>query len=360
MNAVVENIPEGLVTVLPGEQAFHPFLQKTLQEGALPVLLLSDKADVPKLFVKCALWMGDPRFKYAVFPNPSEGVLKQFGAKKVPHLTLMVPQPEDDKKNGQEGQQFKFQPVPYPRKQFGGLKFKNVIRFLATVQNELEQQGYFKKQEGFDIPGKKKKDTQQEGSKGAVLKQAPLFEITADTADACAEGKLGLCVIGFLDGSTMNENKAAQLKTLEDVQKRPSNKGRALHFMWVDLTCHPKFGEYFGLTLENTPTVLAISPKKALMATLFGAYDTKKISSFVSGVLQGKRVGPMPGDKKVRVRGARCSHDSQRGAFPHGGMYVCARACVCVWVGVEVGARKGADQCQLWKRVGKGGCMCRV
>jgi len=299
VNSIIEHIPDGLVQVLPDESAFQPFLQQTLQTGSLPVMLLSDKADVPKLFVKLSMWMGEPRFKYAVFPNPADTVMKQFGAKKLPYLVLMVPQPEDEKEGGQKGQ-FRFAPVPYPRKQFGGLKFKNVIRFLATVQNELEQSGFFKKQEAFDIPGKKSAEKKEKKSGGAVIKTQPLFEYTAETADACSDSKLGLCVIALLDGSPLNEDKAAQLKILEEVQKRPSNKGRALHFMWVDLTCHPKFGEFFGKSLENVPTVIAVSPKKGLSANLFGSFNGKSISTFVNGVLQGKnRIGPMPGDKKV-------------------------------------------------------------
>jgi len=296
---ITENIPEGLVEVLPDPSAFQPFLQQTLQTQSLPVMLLSNKADVPKLFVKLSMWMGEPRFKYAVFPNPNEEVMKQFGAKKLPYLLLMVPQPEDEK-GGQKGQ-FRFAPVPYPRKQFGGLKFKNVIRFLATVQNELEQSGFFKKQEEFDIPGKKSADKKEKKAPaGAVIKTQPLFEYTAETADACSDSKLGLCVIALLDGSPLNPDKEAQLKILEDVQKRPANKGRALHFMWVDLTCHPKFGEFFGKSLENVPTVIAVSPKKGLSANMMGSFQGKAITTFINGVLQGKnRIGPMPGDKKV-------------------------------------------------------------
>jgi hypothetical protein len=70
--------------------------------------------------------------------------------------------------------------------------------------------------------------------------------------------------------------------------------------MWVDLACHPSFGEYFGLSLYDAPTVVAVSPKKALYANMVGAFETKKISTFLSGVLAGKnRIGPLPGDKVV-------------------------------------------------------------
>ena len=31
------------------------------------------------------------------------------------------------------------------------------------------------------------------------------------------------------------------------MQALPVNKGRVLHFMWVDVTCHPSFAAAFGV-----------------------------------------------------------------------------------------------------------------
>ena len=301
--SITENIPDGLCEVFPDERAFHPFLAKTLQEGALSVILLSDKSTVPKLFQKLALWMGD-LFSYAVFANPNEEVLKQFGVEKVPQIMVMLPQPKDEADTSSDGAQYQFQPIPYQRKQFGGLKFKNVIRFLATVQQELTQQGYFEKMGTFNVPGaKEKKKAEQAAPKSSMVKMVPLYENTAETPEACAAGKLGLCVIGLLDGSPPNDDqRAEQLAILTEVQKLPSNKGRPLHFMWVDLSCHPSFGEYFGLSLENAPTLVAVSPKKALYANYYGPFATKKIGTFIAGVLAGKnRIAALPGSKTVPV-----------------------------------------------------------
>ena len=301
--AITDNVPDGLVEVFPDERAFHPFLSKSLQEGGLSVILLTDKTSVPKLFQKLALWMGD-MFKYGVFANPNEEVLKQFQVTKIPTIMVMLPQPVDEKDTSSEGVQYQFQPIPYQRKQFGGLKFKNVIRFLAQVQNELTSQGYFEKMTMFNVPGAKAKEAKEKAApKSSMVKQAPLFENTAATPEACASGKLGLCVIGLLDGSPPNnEDREQQLAILTEVQKLPSNKGRPLHFMWVDLSCHPSFGEYFGLSLENVPTLVAVSPKKALFANYYGPFATKKIGTFIAGVLAGKnRIGALPGDKTVPV-----------------------------------------------------------
>jgi hypothetical protein len=49
--------------------------------------------------------------------------------------------------------------------------------------------------------------------------------------------------------------------------------GRALHFMWVDLSCHPTFGDAFGLGLDAVPTAVVVSPKKAMWASFFGAFS---------------------------------------------------------------------------------------
>jgi hypothetical protein len=89
---ILENVPDGLAEVFPDERAFHPFLSKTLQEGGLAVMLLSEESKMPKLFQKLALWMGD-MYKYAVFANPNEEVKKQFGVTELPQLIIMLPQP---------------------------------------------------------------------------------------------------------------------------------------------------------------------------------------------------------------------------------------------------------------------------
>jgi hypothetical protein len=127
-----------------------------------------------------------------------------------------------DENDKGDGAQYQFQPVPYNRKQFGGLKFKNVVRFLATVQQELTGQGYFEKFEQFNVPGKKEKSQEKKSKKpdtGSMVKSIPLFEHTTETGDACGADKLGLCVIGLMDGSPPNDELRAQsLAILEEVR----------------------------------------------------------------------------------------------------------------------------------------------
>lgn len=159
----------------------------------------------------------------------------------------------------------------YDKSKFGAFKFKNLFKFSMILRAEMTQMGFYKRRE--EAAGGQQQPVQPKGD----TKTQPLFEYTADTVDACAKDKLGLCIIGIFDGSPMNDGKEAQLEVLREVQNAPSNKGRILHFMWVDLTCHPSFGAHFGVSGDTLPTVLAVSPKKQAWAQHFGAFEANKV-----------------------------------------------------------------------------------
>ena len=171
------------------------------------------------------------------------------------------------------------------------MKFKNVLKFLGMVRSEMAQKGYFKQQDSSAPKTEKTKP----------VKTVPLFELTAETADACSAGKLGLCIITMLDGSPLNEQKEQQLEVMREVQNAPSMKGRILTFVWVDHSCHPSFGSYFASGSELfLPAVVAVSAKKSAFAQHLGAFDKTKIGAFIGGVLGGKvKIGKMPGDAEV-------------------------------------------------------------
>eukprot|EP00039_Didymoeca_costata_P000119 m.44180 g.44180 ORF g.44180 m.44180 type:complete len:523 (-) comp10064_c0_seq1:1151-2719(-) len=297
-SVIADNIPDDAVQVI-SEAQIQTFVSSGLQQAKLGAILLSDTSEVPKMLQKLSNFM-DERFNFAVLQATPE-LVKQFGGKKTPYFVIMVAQ--EDKEGQSSGNpaemQYRFGPVPYNRKQFGGLKFANALKFMATIQAELEQTKYF---EPFDkmIGKESKKRSSKGGDSNKIVKNKPLFEYTAETPDACESSKLGLCVIALLDGSPPNkENFEAQLEHLKAVQQNPVNKGRAMHFMYVDVSCHASFAEYFGMTLENTPSIIAVSPKKAMYATHVGAFEEKKISKFISGVLGGKqRIGKLPNEDK--------------------------------------------------------------
>ncbi len=70
---------------------------------------------------------------FAHVPDPSPDFMKQFGVQKLPWLQLMIAMPAEE--SGQVG----LRAVPYDRTKFGGLKFKNAVRFLVQAQSELQR-----------------------------------------------------------------------------------------------------------------------------------------------------------------------------------------------------------------------------
>ncbi len=97
----------------------------------------------------------------------------------------------------------------------------------------------------------KKEKTKEKAAEPASFEIKEIFEVTSETPDYCSESKLGLCIVGFFDGSNQNADKEAQISVLREVQHAPSNKGRALHFMWADITCHPSFGQAFDISPDK-------------------------------------------------------------------------------------------------------------
>eukprot|EP00041_Stephanoeca_diplocostata_P011168 m.181204 g.181204 ORF g.181204 m.181204 type:complete len:517 (+) comp18444_c0_seq1:99-1649(+) len=277
--AATASNPQRVITISDGKE-IEPFLGGAIAETRLPIFLFHDKEEVPPVLAKVSLWMHD-HFVFAHVPKPTEALLTGLGlpADVTPALLAMIPQ-LDKQATPQGG--IGFQGAQYNREHFGPMKFKNLMKWLGQVRMEMTKSGFYDRKVEKDTP---KAD---QPAKAASVKSVPLFEYTADTPDACAEGKLGLCVFGILDGSPLNDAKEQQLEVLREVQNKPANKGRVLHFMWVDLTCHPTFGEAFDVTMDNVPTVVAVTPKKGAYAKLFGAFESSKIGGFIGGVLSGK------------------------------------------------------------------------
>eukprot|EP00035_Acanthoeca_spectabilis_P021756 m.440028 g.440028 ORF g.440028 m.440028 type:complete len:516 (+) comp18456_c0_seq1:137-1684(+) len=276
--------PTGLVSPVPDQQAIQAFLTKAYQNVKIPTILFHDKDEIPSLLTRLALWMGDD-VEFGSFSKPPEDLVKGLGVPGgIPVLLAFIPQ-EDKDGSGR----IQFQPAAYDKSKFGAFKFKNLFKFSMILRAEMTQMGFYKRRE--EAAGGQQQPVQPKGD----TKTQPLFEYTADTVDACAKDKLGLCIIGIFDGSPMNDGKEAQLEVLREVQNAPSNKGRILHFMWVDLTCHPSFGAHFGVSGDTLPTVLAVSPKKQAWAQHFGAFEANKVAGFIGGVLSGRnRIDKLP------------------------------------------------------------------
>eukprot|EP00043_Microstomoeca_roanoka_P002270 m.37396 g.37396 ORF g.37396 m.37396 type:complete len:312 (+) comp11378_c0_seq1:913-1848(+) len=199
-----------------------------------------------------------------------------LGVPKMPAIMVMVPTKAENA--GSIG----FAPTYFDRKQFGGIKFLNVMQYLLTVQAQLSQSGALDELFGAVEP------PEERSTSKSNVASVEIFEVTADTPDFCSPNQLGLCVIAILDGSSGNEQKEEQLTILKEVQEHPANRDRVLKFMWVDAVCHPSFGEAFGVGLDKAPTVIAISPKRQKFSTLLTSFTTKSISEFITGVLAGR------------------------------------------------------------------------
>eukprot|EP00052_Salpingoeca_macrocollata_P009964 m.78099 g.78099 ORF g.78099 m.78099 type:complete len:510 (+) comp17334_c0_seq3:79-1608(+) len=284
VKAVMASLPENLVTELKQDSDIQSFLLRGFQTGRISVLFFTSKEGIPNLVRRVALWMLDD-FNLGVFGNPSEATRKSLGVERVPHLVLMVPEDAND------GKGVRFMPAPYDRTKFGGLKFQNILRFLVVAKGELKQMNKWpqappQQQEQHQ---KQSSDKSQQATGTTNFKPEKIFELTADTKDACGENKLGLCVVLLVDGSPQAAaDRAARIETLEKVQYSPVHKGRPLHFMWVDGLCHRSFAEAFGVVPESMPSVVAFSPKKKKAALMVGAFEKNTISTFISGVLGGK------------------------------------------------------------------------
>lgn len=118
------------------------------------------------------------------------------------------------------------------------------MRFLAIGRMELEKQGFFKDRDA----AAKAAQADMPPTGGSAQPPPPIFEVTPETADGACEGKLGLCIVALLDGSPhAAEQRAETLAMLEKVQYSTGLKGRPLHFMWVDVVCHPSYAQAFDI-----------------------------------------------------------------------------------------------------------------
>jgi len=289
----VDSIPVDSIPNLKAFGEIEQFLNTVVRTKKLPMLLFHDKEEIPQLLTKLSLWTED-HISIASVGKPTEDIMKNLQVTETPTIMVMIPQ---DQGGGKVG----FSAAKYDKAQWKKISFKNVMKFVQAVAQEMQGKGFFEEPEKAQ---KTKEDAKSERSRKKAteaFKAVELFEYTAETPQACTDGKLGLCVIGIVDAQPMNQDdKNAQLAVLKEVQELSYLKDRILHFMWVDLTCHPSFGEHFGIRSENLPAVIAVSPKKQAYAQHVGAFETKKIGSFIGGVLGGKkRISKLPGDGLV-------------------------------------------------------------
>eukprot|EP01147_Barroeca_monosierra_P008119 gene8119-10114_t len=270
---VKNSVPENLIKTIPSVDQIQPNLISALQQKKLSSFVFTNKDGIPDLLLKLAIWM-DQSYQFHIVNHPDEALMQSFSLQKLPAIVVTIPSKKNDGA-------IAFSPYLYDRTRFGGVKFLNVIRFLMSVNNQLQQDGILKEIfSNIEEPQPSEKESK-------ANRPQPLFEITPDVPDFCNENQLGLCLISFLDGSPSNEQLQHQLETLKNVQHSPAIRDRVVKFMWIDGICHPSFAEALTVGIDHLPTVVAISPRRRRFAKLLGAFAENSISEFIIGVLTG-------------------------------------------------------------------------
>lgn len=273
----------GIILMDGTEEDLGKFIQASVFSKVAPLILFveQDEPEIPPLGYKLAMWWNE-HFTIGIWPNPEKKFRQQFQIDKLPFVALMIPQFDKAGKFENLGM------IRYNRQELGGVKFRNMMTFLSGAKQELDKQGFFNTKDKAEA--KAEKVAKDKAAKNRKVPLQPMFEITAATPGACDESKLGMCLVLFTDGSPQNQAKRAeQIALIEAIQRLPSNKGRPLHFMWVDSTCHPEFGQVFDISPDMSPAVVAISPKKLRFARHVGSFTQDAVADFLSGVLGGQK-----------------------------------------------------------------------
>ncbi|XP_031558377.1 putative protein disulfide-isomerase DDB_G0275025 [Actinia tenebrosa] len=252
-----------------------------------PVLLFTKKRQTAALYKALALKYST-YFNFGVVRKPSVEFLQQFHLKDLPEILVMI-------SSFLPNNQLTFSSIPYDKTSYGAVSYLTVAKFLYSVHEkhwkELPNIKRFKGKMNFKEEfvkeskailnlGIKKED---KSSKEIVVK-----EITHKNYKVlCKENDLGLCLIAFVDGKD-EKIMEKSINLLKDLQRTEDMEGKPLQYLWVNATCHPEYGDVFGIFPHTLPTLLIIKPRQRLFLTQT-LQDTSPgdISEMVLKILQG-------------------------------------------------------------------------
>ena len=77
-------------------------------------------------------------------------------------------------------------------------------------------------------------------------------------------------------------------KRLRNIPFWNASPDKPLHYLWVNTSCHPEYGDIFGIYPDNLPVLLFAKPKQRLFTILRGELTTDKVGEVVEQIFQGE------------------------------------------------------------------------
>ena len=77
-------------------------------------------------------------------------------------------------------------------------------------------------------------------------------------------------------------------KGLRNIPFWNASPDKPLHYLWVNTSCHPEYGDIFGIYPDDLPVLLFAKPKQRLFTILRGELTTDKVGEVVEQIFQGE------------------------------------------------------------------------
>lgn len=271
-----------MVTVInsydPPER-MNQFLVEGVKLNRISILVFSDKATPPSSLKGLAAAEAI-HLQVGFITEPTDAVLANFGwsrAKGIP-LALGTYYSDGSREkaakdtnwergpDAKDGEDVGFRVLYYETDMLGPMRFTSLRLFAGSVYQRA----------GLAPP-----TDSAAGSNAASAKAQESIDLINSEADwqaSCADSRLGICVMGFLNApADAGANGAfsidtGSLSTLTDVMLSMQKQSSAYHFAAGSIACLADFGAEFGVDPFNTPTIAIYSPSKGRYAVFRGSF----------------------------------------------------------------------------------------
>ena len=78
----------------------------------------------------------------------------------------------------------------------------------------------------------------------------------------------------------MNESNSAEI-IFNEIIPFKILLGKPVLYLWINGSCHPEYGEIFGISPHNLPMLLFAKPMQRLFKTLSGRFTKEKVSDII-------------------------------------------------------------------------------